>query len=119
MKYRIIFTLGIPLIFLMNACCQVSNDQTNTEKLIGKWKTADSTSFRGKEIEFSSDHQVTLILANGGQQNGQYEIKENTITFSIGDAPPFTVNFRFEDDQLYLLIPDRIETRYIKLQQGL
>ncbi len=115
MKYRLLLTLGIPLLILMNACCQVSSDQTSTEKLIGKWKAADSTSFRGKEIEFLPDHQVTLTLANGGHQKGQYEIKENTIIFSIGDAPPFSMYFRFEDGQLLLTIPDtRSETKYIK-----
>lgn len=115
MKYRVLLTLSIPLLFLMNTCCQVSTSTTNTEKLIGKWKAADSTSFRGKEIEFHSDHQVTLILAGGGQQNGQYELKDNTIIFSIGDAPPFTMNFRFEDDQLYLSSPDsQSEITYIK-----
>jgi hypothetical protein len=115
MKYRIIITLAIPLFVLMNACCQVSSDQTNTENLIGKWKAADSASFRGKEIEFQPDHQVVLVLADGGQQNGQYEIKENTIIFSIGDAPPFTMNFRFEDNQLYLSSSnDQSEIKYTK-----
>jgi len=115
MKYRLLLTLGIPLLFLMNACCQVSSDKTNTEKLIGEWKAADSTSFRGKQIVFLPDHQVTLVLSNGGRQSGQYEIKENTIIFSIGDAPPFTMSFRFEDDQLLLTIPDtQLETKFIK-----
>ncbi len=115
MKYRIILTLGIPLIFLMNVCCQVNSSRTNTEKLMGKWEAVNSTSFRGKEIEFQPDHQVTLILANGARQDGQYEVKENTITFSIGDAPPFTMNYRFEEDQLYLTSPDgSSETKYVK-----
>ncbi len=109
--------MGIPLLILMNACCQVSSSSTNAEKLMGKWEAVDSTSFRGKEIEFHPDHQVTLILANGGRQEGQYELKDNTITFSIGDAPPFTMNYRFEDDELYLSSPDRTETRYKKLQE--
>ncbi len=116
MKYRIILTLGIPIIFLMNACGQVSSSRINSEKLIGIWKAVDSTSFRGKEIEFHPDHQVTLILANGGRQDGQYELKDNTIIFSIGDAPPFTMNFRFEDDQLYLSAPgNQSVTEYSKL----
>lgn len=115
MNYRIILTFGIPLLFLMNACCQVSSSQTATEKLIGKWKAADSTSFRGKEIEFFPDHQVRLILADGGEQDGQYEINGNTIIFSIGDAPPFTMNFRIADNNLFLAFPDvQSENKYVK-----
>lgn len=115
MKYRIFLILGILLLFLMNACGQVSSNQTDTEKLIGKWKAADSTSFRGKEIEFLPDHQVKLILAGGGEQTGQYEIKGNTIIFSIGDAPPFIMNFRLEDIDLFLAFPDdRSENKYVK-----
>ena len=118
MRIRIILTLGIPLLFLINACGQVSNNQTNTEKLMGKWKAADSTTFRGKEIEFLPDHQVKLILAEGGEQPGQYEINGNVLTFSIGDAPPFDMNFRFEDGYLYLSFPDtEVETKYIKLNE--
>ncbi len=116
MRLRTILTLGIPFLFLMNACGQVRNDQINTEKLIGKWKAADSTTFRGKEIEFLPGRQVKLILASGGEQPGQYEINGNIITFSIGDAPPFNMNFRFEDEDLYLYFPnDKNETKYIKL----
>jgi hypothetical protein len=118
MKYRIILTLGIPLLFLMNACCQISSEQTNTERLLGKWSVADSVSFRGKEIEFLPDHQVTLILANGGRQDGQYEIRENTIIFSIGDAPPFAMNFRFEAGQLFLSSPGGSpEMKYLKTKE--
>jgi hypothetical protein len=118
MKYRALLTLVIPLLFLMSACGQVSNSSTNAEKLMGKWKAVDSTSFRGKQIEFHPDHQVTLILVNGGQQDGQYELKDNTITFSIGDAPPFTMNYRLEDDQLYLVSSDSLsETKYTKLNE--
>lgn len=116
MRLRAILTLGIPLLFIMNACGQVYSDQTIAEKIIGKWRAADSTTFRGKEIEFLPDHQVKLILANGGVQPGQYEINGNVITFSIGDAPPFNMNFRFEDKDLYLSFPnDKSETKYIKL----
>ena len=116
MRLRIILTLSIPLLFFMNACGQAGNDRVNTEKLIGHWKAADSTAFRGKEIEFLPDHQVKLILANGGEQPGQYEINGNVITFSIGDAPPFNLNFRLEDKDLYLSFPDsNTETKYIKL----
>jgi hypothetical protein len=116
MKLRIILTSAIPLLLLMSACGQVGSNQTNTEKLIGKWKAADSTSFRGKEIEFLPDHEVKLTLADGGVQDGQYEIQRNAITFSIGDAPPFNMNFRFDDDSLYLAFPDtKVETKYIKL----
>ncbi len=118
MKYRIILILGLPLIFLMNACCQMNSDQTNTEKLIGKWKAANTTSFRGKEIEFHPDHQVTLVLADGGHQDGQYELKDNTITFSIGDAPPFTMNYSLEGNQLYLTDPGNLsQTKYTKLNE--
>jgi hypothetical protein len=115
MKYSIIFTFGIPLLFLMNACCQVSSSQTATEKLIGKWKAVDSTSFRGRGVEFFPDHQVTLLLADGGKQDGQYEIKENIIIFSIGDAPPFTMKFRLADNNLFLAFPDvQSENKYVK-----
>ena len=115
MRYRIFLISGIPLLFLMNACCQVSSNQTDTENLMGKWKAADSTSFRGKEIEFLPDHQIKLTLAGGGEQSGQYEIKGNTIIFSIGDAPPFTMNFRLEDNNLFLAFPDdQSENKYVK-----
>ena len=116
MRLRIIFILGIPLLIFMNACGQVSSDRALTAGITGKWKAADSTAFRGKEIEFLPDHQVNLILANGGVQDGQYEIKGNVITFSIGDAPPFNMNFRMEEDgDLYLAFPDdKAETKYIK-----
>ncbi len=115
MRYRIFLISGIPLLFLMNACCQVCSSQTDTEKLIGKWKAADSTTFRGKEIEFLPDHQVKLMLAGGGEQNGQYEIKGNAIIFSIGDAPPFTMYFRLEDNSLFLTFPDALtENKYVK-----
>ena len=115
MRLRIIFTVGIPLLFLMNTYGQVSSDSAASGMIIGKWKAADSTTFRGKEIEFLPDHQVNLILANGGIQDGQYEMKGNVITFSIGDAPPFNMNFRLEDRNLYLAFPDdKAETKYIK-----
>lgn len=106
---------GIALLFLINACSPVSSSRTDTEKLIGNWKAADSTAFRGKEIEFFPDHQVNLMLAGGGEQNGQYEIKGNAIIFSIGDAPPFTMYFRLEDDNLFLSFPDApAENKYVK-----
>ena len=117
MKLTVILILSFPLFSLMNTCCHVSIFQSNTEKLLGIWKTADSTSFRGKEIEFSPDHQVILILTDGSEQNGQYEITGNVITFSIGDAPPFKMNFRFENDVLYLTFPDtQAETHYSQLE---
>ena len=115
MRLRMILTLAVPLLLFMNACGQVSSDRALTAVIIGKWKAADSTTFRGKEIEFLPDHQVNLILANGGIQDGQYEMKGNVITFSIGDAPPFNMNFRLEDGNLYLAFPDdKAETKYIK-----
>jgi hypothetical protein len=115
MRSIIVLTSVILLLLFINACGQVSNNQTTTDKLIGKWKAADSTSFREKEIEFLPDHQVTLILANGGKQNGQYEVNGNIITFSIGDALPFNMNFRIEDGNLFLSASGEVpETKYIK-----
>lgn len=107
--------MSIPLLFLMNACGQVGGSRTNTEMILGKWYAADSTSFRGKEIKFTADHQVQLTLADGGVQDGQYEIEGNTIVFSIGDAPPFTMNFRLENNELFLSFPDTgTENKYVK-----
>ena len=115
MRLRIIFTLGIPLLFLMNTYGQVSSDSAASGMIIGKWKAADSTAFRGKEIEFLPDNQVNLILANGGKQEGQYEIKGTVITFSIGDAPPFNMHFRLENGDLYLAFPEnKAVTKYVK-----
>ncbi len=115
MRYGIFLISGIVLLCLINACSQAGSIRTDTEKLVGKWKAADSTAFRGKEIEFFPDHQVNLMLAGGGEQNGQYEIKGNAIIFSIGDAPPFTIYFRLEDDNLFLSFPDSpAESKYVK-----
>lgn len=100
------------------ACSQISIEGTVNEKLMGKWSAVDSTSFRGKEIEFLPGNQVVLTIANGGQQQGQYEINDSTITFSIGDAPPFNMNFRFERDKLILNAPgEKVETRYEKINE--
>ncbi|HSD64818.1 MAG TPA: hypothetical protein VLB50_13530, partial [Ignavibacteriaceae bacterium] len=100
------------------ACSQISMEGTVNEKLMGKWSAVDSTSFRGKEIEFLPGNQVVLTIANGGQQQGQYEINDSTITFSIGDAPPFNTNFRFEGDNLILNAPgEKAETRYEKINE--
>ncbi|HKB86996.1 MAG TPA: hypothetical protein VKD08_12540 [Ignavibacteriaceae bacterium] len=116
MKERIILIIAGLFLFLFHACSQIDKEQTDTEKLMGRWKAAETTSFKGKEIEFLPDHQVKLILENGGEPMGQYEIKENTIIFSIGDAPPFTMNYRIEDKYLYLSSPgEEAETKYLKI----
>ncbi len=116
MTQRIILSLAGLLLFFFQACGQIDNKQTDTEKLIGKWKAAESTSFKGKEMEFLPDHRVKLTLENGGEPMGQYEIKENTIIFSIGDALPFTMNYRIEDKYLYLSFPgEKTETKYLRL----
>jgi hypothetical protein len=115
MRYRIIFTLSISLLFMMNACCHISSTRINTEIILGKWYAADSTSFRGKEIEFTPDHQVRLTLVDGSIQEGQYEMRGNSVVFSIGDAPPFIMNFKLGNDELILTFPDTgIENKYVK-----
>ncbi len=114
MNYKLKLLSVLMLLLIISSCSQSGNTQTETDKLIGKWKTTGQTSFRGKEIEFLPDHQVTLVLADGGRQSGQYEVKDSIITFSIGDAPPFKMNFRFEDDKLILTSTQNIETVYEK-----
>ena len=115
MKNKLILSFIILLICGIDACSQVVKEQSVNDKLIGKWKTTDSTSFRGKEIEFLPGQQVLLILAGGGEQNGQYEVNNNTIIFSIGDAPPFKMDFRFENDNLILSsLNDNAEIEYYR-----
>ncbi len=118
MKYQRILILIVIVLFGISACSQITKDQLINEKIIGKWKAVDSVLFRGIEIEFLTDHRVILTIANGGKQNGEYEIVDSTITFSIGDAPPFNMNYRFEDDYL-ILIPagQTTENRYKKYEE--
>ena len=115
MSYKLKLFPVLVFLLMMSSCSQSENTQYDADSLIGKWKTTEATSFRGKEVEFFPDHQVTLTLANAGKPVGQYETHNNTIIFSIGDAPPFKMNFRFEDDKLILISPeDNAETRYQK-----
>jgi hypothetical protein len=115
MNHKIKLIPVLVLLFIVSSCSQSGTTKTDTERLVGKWKAAEQTSFRGKEIEFTPGRQVVLTLEDGGKQNGQYEVNDNIITFSIGDAPPFKMYFRFENGNLFLTTTQNIQTTYEKM----
>ena len=115
MNYQIALTLIIIVLSGINGCSQITKNHLDNGKITGKWKAVDSVSFRGKEIEFLPGYRVILNTANDAKQSGEYEINDSTITFSIGDAPPFNMIIRFDRDYLILITPgEKIENRYIK-----